>query len=207
MPTRLEREKEARETRKWADWVERTQQQIVQEASLRSQGGGGGGERGNWKPHPPVQAIPDNDWQGETWGLYFSDIDIEGIQEDPEKYIIKHKLDPDDDINLEPEVTLPPSVVCPAPVEVKKVAPPPPPPVKQKTPPPPPPVKQKTPPPILKVVPPRIKKPVPAPAPRRVVIKEATPPPGKEGKCTFCDYVSVQEEMICHMKRAHKAFI
>ena len=42
--------------------------------------------------HAPVSPIPDNDWEGETWGLYWPDIerDMEENMEDPCKYISKH---------------------------------------------------------------------------------------------------------------------
>ena len=68
---------EALETRAWAEWVERTERELAREAGERD-GEGGGGE--GWTPHPPVHPIPDNDWVGETWGLYFSDMDLEELQ-------------------------------------------------------------------------------------------------------------------------------
>jgi len=209
MSIRKEKEREAREIRKWADWVERTQEQIVKEAELRSERGEGGG---GWRPHPPVELIPDNDWQGETWGLYFSDIDIEGIQEDPEKLVTKHCPDPEDITNLLVEVTpAPESLLCPAPKlptpppppSVKELTPPPPPPpVKKLTPPPPPPVQKKATPP-----PPPVKR-LPPPPPRRVVFKEPTPPREvKMGKCSFCDFTSDREDMMKHMRGVHQVFL
>ena len=46
-----------------------------------------------------AESIPDNDWVGETWGLYFSDYEEELlglIEHDTDKYIKKH---PQDKIN------------------------------------------------------------------------------------------------------------
>jgi len=43
-----------------------------------------------------VDPIPDNDWNGETWGLYFSDYEDELmalIEQDPGRYIKKHPED------------------------------------------------------------------------------------------------------------------
>ena len=68
---------EAQEKRVWAEWVERTEREIAREAGERG-GEGGGGE--GWTPHPPVHPVPDNDWVGETWGLYFQDMDFEELQ-------------------------------------------------------------------------------------------------------------------------------
>ena len=75
-----EKAREAKETRMWADWVEKTQKEISKEAGERDGGGGGGIVEGVWKPHPPVNLIPDNDWVGETWGVYFSDYDVDELQ-------------------------------------------------------------------------------------------------------------------------------
>ena len=63
----------------WADWVEKTQKEISKEAGERD-GEGGGFVEGVWTPHPPVNLIPDNDWVGETWGVYFSDFDVDELQ-------------------------------------------------------------------------------------------------------------------------------
>merc|ERR1712062_939142 len=43
-----------------------------------------------------VEPIPDNDWRGETWGLYWSDYEDEMrllLEESTDKYIIKHQED------------------------------------------------------------------------------------------------------------------
>ena len=76
-----EKAREAKESRMWADWVEKTQKEISKEAEEREGGEGGGREvEGVWTPHPPVNLIPDNDWVGETWGVYFSDYDVDELQ-------------------------------------------------------------------------------------------------------------------------------
>ena len=43
-----------------------------------------------------MDPIPDHDWNGETWGLYFSDYEDELmalIEQEPERYIKKHQED------------------------------------------------------------------------------------------------------------------
>merc|ERR1719367_566194 len=37
--------------------------------------------------HAPLEPIPDNDWTGETWGLFWPDQEMEEKSEDPTKYI------------------------------------------------------------------------------------------------------------------------
>ena len=84
---RKEKAREAQETRMWADWVEKTQREIAKEGGGKErEGGGGQREAGVWKPHPPVNLIPDNDWVGETWGVYFSDLDVDEL-------LVNHSLD------------------------------------------------------------------------------------------------------------------
>merc|ERR1712243_301816 len=61
-----------------------TTQQIKKEAAAASCQGQGltvGGV------HPPVEPVPDVDWVGETWGLYWPDVEgeIEEKKEDPDK--------------------------------------------------------------------------------------------------------------------------
>merc|ERR1712055_775057 len=105
-----------------------------------------------------AEPIPDNDWVGETWGLYFSDYEEELlglIEHDTDKYIKKH---PEDKINprifevkvltCEREEKAPEIVKAPTP----PIAKPPPPKVKEKSPeivkaPTPEPLKLATPPP------------------------------------------------------------
>ena len=43
--------------------------------------------------HSPVEPIPDNDWTGETWGLFWPDQEMEEKSEDPTKYIKVTKFD------------------------------------------------------------------------------------------------------------------
>ena len=76
-----EKAREAKESRMWADWVQKTQAEISKEAGGERDGGEGSGFVGGvWTPHPPVSLIPDNDWVGETWGVYFSDFDVDELQ-------------------------------------------------------------------------------------------------------------------------------
>jgi hypothetical protein len=215
----------ALQVRQWAAWVERTEQELALEAGGRA-GREGGAEP--WVPHPPVLPIPDNDWVGETWGLYFSDIDLDEIQvtdgasrvpvgagpghsglgdhcagsvmvrsvilrrsrsrltirsfflvpqEETEPYLTQHRPSGPEPDSRADRATPPPALLCPAP----EPTPPPP------SPPPPPPL----------VVRPRTPTPPPPPP----------PPAMKIGKCTFCDFVSAQQDMMDHMKQSHKAFL
>ena len=68
------------------DWVEASQEQLVVE--------GKGGVRRSKISHdlgldvqPALEPIPDNDWTGETWGLFWPDQELEERSEDPTKYI------------------------------------------------------------------------------------------------------------------------
>merc|ERR1712089_54569 len=94
--------------------------------------GGGGrleGEGGaSWTPHPPLEKIPDNDWIGETWGLFYSDLAIEDLQEDPEQHMTNHNPHSEDLTSLRVEVTSPPQIFhCPD-LQLSSPSPPPPPP-------------------------------------------------------------------------------
>merc|ERR1712243_94368 len=73
--------------------VRKTTQQIKKEAAAASCQGQPGTSVGG--VHPPVEPVPDVDWVGETWGLYWPDIEgeIEEKKEDPEKYLKKHYPD------------------------------------------------------------------------------------------------------------------
>ena len=68
------------------DWVEASQEQLVVE-------GKGGVRRGKISQdlgldvQPALEPIPDNDWTGETWGLFWPDQEMEERSEDPTKYI------------------------------------------------------------------------------------------------------------------------
>ena len=68
------------------DWVEASQEQLVVE--------GKGGSRTakisldlGLEVQPALEPIPDNDWTGETWGLFWPDQELEEKSEDPTKYI------------------------------------------------------------------------------------------------------------------------
>merc|ERR1711971_161917 len=191
-----EKAREAKESRMWADWVEATQKEISREAGTEREGGGVFVE-GVWTPHPPVNLIPDNDWVGETWGVYFSDYDVDEIQERPEAYLKKYvpEYQP---AALEAEILeLAVPLFCP-PVPRPRTPNPQPPP-KEPAPPPRPPPREYTPPP------PKVVRPLP-----QMRYKSPTPPPPgpvKMGRCTFCDFSGVQEDVIAHLKRSHKAFL
>ena len=69
-----------------ADWVDASQSQLelegrsVQRSKKISQDSG-------FEVNAPLDPIPDNDWQGETWGLFWPDQEMEERSEDPTKYI------------------------------------------------------------------------------------------------------------------------
>ena len=72
--------------------VSKTQEQILKDAAK----GGGGSNIGSDGIHEPVEPVPDVDWVGETWGLFWPDIEneMEEKKEDPSKYLKKHYPDP-----------------------------------------------------------------------------------------------------------------
>merc|ERR1712126_93252 len=72
--------------------VSKTQEQILKEAAK----GGGGSKVGSDGIHEPIEPVPDLDWVGETWGLFWPDIEneMEEKKEDPCKYLKKHYPDP-----------------------------------------------------------------------------------------------------------------
>jgi len=144
-----------------------------------------------------AEPIPDNDWVGETWGLYFSDYEEELlglIEHDTDKYIKKH---PQDKIN--PRVFEVKVLTCERKEKSpeKTIAEPPPTKIKEKSPeivkaplppiakPPPPKVKEKSPeiikaptPPIAKPPPPKVKEKSPeiVKAPKPPIAKLPPPP-------------------------------
>lgn len=67
------------------DWVEASQEQ------LEVEGRAGRPPRISLElgleVQPALEPIPDNDWQGETWGLFWPDQELEDKSEDPTKYI------------------------------------------------------------------------------------------------------------------------
>jgi len=117
--------------------VTKTQEEILKEAAK----GGGGSKVGPDGIHDPVEPVPDVDWVGETWGLFWPDIEneMEEKKEDPSKYLKKHYPDPkakkDHPPPTEKALISDPieSILCPEapkPVVKKEVTPPPPPVVK-----------------------------------------------------------------------------
>ena len=76
-----------------SEWVDLTNKQLHIEA------GAGGSKKKLSLPfgpdiHAPVEPIPDNDWVGETWGLYWPDQEMEERArqaEDPTKFIKVHE--------------------------------------------------------------------------------------------------------------------
>ena len=61
--------------------VSKTQEQILKDAAK------GGGKVGSDGIHDPIEPVPDVDWVGETWGLFWPDTELEDKSEDPNKYI------------------------------------------------------------------------------------------------------------------------
>jgi len=129
-----------------SEWVDLTNKQLHIEA------GAGGSKKKLSLPfgpdiHAPVEPIPDNDWVGETWGLYWPDQEMEERAkqaEDPTKFIKKHyeaKTNDHPPADLQAKISENEIMTCP-----RDPTPPPPP----RDPTPPPPVvlrKKKTPPP------------------------------------------------------------
>ena len=143
-----------------------------------------------------------------TFDVY---LNFSSPQERPETYLSKYVPDYKP-AELEAKILdLAVPLFCPVP---RPRTPTPPPPPKEPTPPPPPPPKVHT----LPPPPPPPKEPTPPPPPPPKVVrplpqmryKTPTPPPPepvKMGRCTFCDFSGVQEDVIYHLKRSHKAFI
>ena len=71
--------------------VAKTQKEILKEAK-----GGGSKQTGEDGVHAPVEPVPDVEWVGETWGLFWPDIEneMDENKEDPAKYLKKHYPDP-----------------------------------------------------------------------------------------------------------------
>jgi len=71
------------------DWVKMTQDQIVKEGSSVINSSVSGQHI-----HPPLEPVPDNDWVGGTWGLFWPDLEeFDQLKEDPEKFLKKHYED------------------------------------------------------------------------------------------------------------------
>ena len=117
--------------------VSKTQEEILKEAA---KGGVQGSKVGTDGIHEPIEPVPDVDWVGETWGLFWPDIEneMDEKKEDPSKYLKKHYPDPKQAKEHPPpteKATISDPVApilcpeeAPKPVVVKKEATPPPPP-------------------------------------------------------------------------------
>ena len=68
------------------DWVEASQDQLVVEARAAPRTSKISLDLG-LEVQPALEPIPDNDWTGETWGLFWPDQEMEEKSEDPTKYI------------------------------------------------------------------------------------------------------------------------
>ena len=66
------------------DWVDASQNQLVLEAGAKVKKTS---VESGLAINAPLEPIPDNDWQGETWGLFWPDQEMEEKSEDPTKYI------------------------------------------------------------------------------------------------------------------------
>jgi len=124
----------AKSKKKWVD-LSKDQLQLETEATKSSSKMIGD------KVIHPAEPIPDNDWVGGTWGLYFSDYEDELMQlleQDTSKYIKKHPED-----KVKPRIFEAKILTCENKEKTPEIveAPPPPPPKVEAPPPPPPKVK------------------------------------------------------------------
>jgi len=106
--------------------IEMTQKQFdIEAASAKSTSGVSG-----QNVHPPIEPVPDNDWVGETWGLFWPDLhEFDELKEESEKYLKKH-YDDKKSVDHPPadmlaDASLVEALICPKP---KTPTPPPPPP-------------------------------------------------------------------------------
>jgi len=74
-----------------AEWVDLSNKQLEIEATVVKKKLSG--VTNGPDIHAPLEPIPDNDWTGETWGLFWPDQEMEEKSEDPTKYIKKHYED------------------------------------------------------------------------------------------------------------------
>jgi len=102
--------------------IARTKEQLKEEASAATRSSNGTSSN----LHPALEPIPDDDWVGETWGLFWPDLEeFEELKENPEKFLKKHyedksKLPWHPPANLKAEIT--PSIeALTAPKEEKPV--------------------------------------------------------------------------------------
>lgn len=81
-----------------SEWVDETNNQLGLEAAKakepQAKKKSSAGDLGfDLDIHAPVDPVPDQDWVGETWGLFWPDTELEDKSEDPNKYIKKHYED------------------------------------------------------------------------------------------------------------------
>jgi len=70
--------------------IHKTKLQLKEEAAATSDEFSGTG----LDLHPALEPVPDDDWEGGTWGLFWPDLEeFEELKENPEKYIKKHYED------------------------------------------------------------------------------------------------------------------
>ena len=70
-----------------AEWVDLSNKQLEIEATGAGAKKKLSGVSNGPDVHAPIEPIPDNDWTGETWGLFWPDQEMEEKSEDPTKYI------------------------------------------------------------------------------------------------------------------------
>ena len=74
-----------------SEWVNATNKQLDAEAGKKNSVSKKLSFTDGLDIHAPVEPIPDNDWVGETWGLFWPDQELEDKSEDPTKFV---KVDP-----------------------------------------------------------------------------------------------------------------
>jgi len=123
-----------------SEWVDATNKQLDAEAGKKNSVSKKLSFTDGLDIHAPVEPIPDNDWVGETWGLFWPDQELEDKSEDPTKFVKKHYEDKTKKAshppaNLKASMSSVDVLTCPRP----KTPTPPPPPKPQVKPQPPPP--------------------------------------------------------------------
>eukprot|EP00092_Neocalanus_flemingeri_P007180 GFUD01007758.1.p1 GENE.GFUD01007758.1~~GFUD01007758.1.p1 ORF type:complete len:200 (-),score=69.69 GFUD01007758.1:90-689(-) len=110
-------------------WVDMTNEQIRKEIASCSKIV----EGSSLSVHPPQEPIPDDDWEGGTWGLFWPDLEeFDELKEDPEKYVKKHYEDKSKTpkyppANLKADISAVETITAPAEEKPVIVAAPPPP--------------------------------------------------------------------------------
>ena len=70
--------------------IARTKEQLKEEASAAKLSSNGTSSN----LHPALEPVPDDDWVGETWGLFWPDLEeFDELKENPEKFLKKHYED------------------------------------------------------------------------------------------------------------------